>query len=136
MSIGGCVCGSINCKRYDICKRAICEEENKQHYVTNWHDYGSVNYTDDKIEEEYCCGERGNYAMFEPLEEKIMDDRIYMKQDRLDIYYNSGKSEDGTVYDRPCLTVARNNYEDMTIENKFYDDEAVELYKKLTEYRR
>lgn len=65
-----------------------------------------------------------------------MDDIVYMKEDRLSIYYNSGKSEDGTVYHRPCLTVARNNYQDMTIENKFYDDEAVELYKKLTEYRR
>lgn len=65
-----------------------------------------------------------------------MDDKIYIKEDRLDIYYNSGKSKDGTVYCRPCLTIARNNYQDMTIENKFYDDEAVELYKKLTEYRR
>ena len=65
-----------------------------------------------------------------------MNDRVYMKQDRLDIYYNSGTSEDGTVYDRPCLVVARNNYQDMTIENKFYDDEAIELYKKLTEHRR
>ena len=65
-----------------------------------------------------------------------MNDRVYMKQDRLNIYYNSGTSEDGIVYDRPCLVVARNNYQDMTIENKFYDDEAVELYKKLTEYRR
>ena len=130
MSVGGCVCGSTNCERYNICKRAICEEENKQYYVTNWHDYGSMNYTDNGIEEEHYCGERGNYAMFVP------HDRVYAKEDRLSIYYNSGELEDGTVYDRPCLTVARNNYKDMTIENRFYGDEAVELYKKLTEYKR
>lgn len=65
-----------------------------------------------------------------------MDDRVYIKEDRLTIYYDSGELEDGRVLGRPCLTVARNNYKDMTIENKFYDDEAVELYKKLTEYKR
>lgn len=65
-----------------------------------------------------------------------MDDKIYMDEDKLYIGYNSGTSKDGTVYDRPCLIVARSNYQDMTIENCFYDDEAVELYKKLTEYRR
>lgn len=69
MSIGGCVCGSTNCKRYNICKRAVCEEENKWYSSVNWHDYGSANCTDDGIEEEWYCGERGNYAMFEPLSE-------------------------------------------------------------------
>ena len=69
MSVGGCVCGSTNCKRYNICKRAVCEEENKWYSSVNWHDYGSVNYTDDGTEEEWYCGERGNYAMFEPLSE-------------------------------------------------------------------
>lgn len=143
MSIGGCVCGSTNCKRYEMCKRAICEEENKQYYVTNWYSYGSGRYTDDgKIEEEWYCGERGNYAMFEPLDEpskngnEVVDDRVYMKTDELDIYYNSGVSENGIIYDRPYLMVARYNKQDMTVENRFYDDEAVELYKKLTEYRR
>lgn len=76
MSIGRCVCGSTNCKRYDICKLAICEEENKQYYVTNWHDYGSVNYTDDGVEEKWCCGERGNYAMFKPLDNLTVEDAV------------------------------------------------------------
>ena len=52
MSIGGCVCGSTNCKRYNVCKRAICEEENKWYYTVNWSDYGSVNYTDNSVKEE------------------------------------------------------------------------------------
>lgn len=65
-----------------------------------------------------------------------MDDRVYIKQDNLIIHYYSGTSEDGTVYDRPCLIVARDDYQDMAIINKFRDDEAVELYKKLTECRR
>lgn len=73
MSIGGCVCGSTNCKRYNICKRAICEEENKWYNSVNWHDYGSARYTDNGVEEEWCCGERGNYAMFEPLDEPHID---------------------------------------------------------------
>lgn len=65
-----------------------------------------------------------------------MEDKVYMEEDILYISYNSGASEDGTVYGRPCLIVAKNNYLDMTIENRFYDNEAVELYKKLTECRR
>lgn len=85
MSIGGCVCGSTNCKKYNICKRAVCEEENKQYYVTNWHDYGSGRYTDDgKIEEEWYCGERGNYAMFEPIKKEWlinMNEKILTKEE-------------------------------------------------------
>ena len=73
MSIGGCVCGSTNCKRYNVCKRAICEEENKWYYTVNWSDYGSVNYTDNSVKEEWYCGEHGNYAMFEPLDEPHID---------------------------------------------------------------
>ena len=140
MSANGCVCGSINCKRYDICKRAICEEENKQYYETNWHDYGSVNYTNNGIEERYYCGKHGNYAMFIPLDHlttedvvKHDSDVIYVKEDRLDIYYNSGELEDGTVFDKPYLMVSRFR-QDMTVINRFYGDEAAELYKKLTEY--
>lgn len=73
MSVNGCVCGSTNCKRYNICKRAICEEENKWYYTVHWHDYGSANYTDNGVEEEWYCGEHGNYAMFEPLDEPHTD---------------------------------------------------------------
>jgi hypothetical protein len=73
MSIGGCVCGSTNCKRYDVCKRAIHEEENKWYCSVNWHDYGSGAFTDNGIKEEWYCGERGNYAMFEPLDESHID---------------------------------------------------------------
>lgn len=73
MSIDGCVCGSTDCKRYNICKRAICEEKNKWYNSVNWHDYGSVSYTDDRVEKEWCCGEHGNYAMFVPLDELHID---------------------------------------------------------------
>ena len=65
-----------------------------------------------------------------------MDDKVYMKEDRLEICYDSGASMDGTVYENPFLVVARYDKKDMTIVNCFYDDEAVELYKKLTEHRR
>ena len=68
MSINGCICGSTTCKKYNICKRAVHEEIGKIYYMVNWHDYGSVNYTDDRIEEKYYCGERGNYTMFEPID--------------------------------------------------------------------
>ena len=82
MSIGGCVCGSTNCKRYEMCKRAVCEEENKWYNSVNWHDYGSASYTDDgKIEEKWCCGENGNYAMFEPLDE------LHIKEIKINILF-------------------------------------------------
>ena len=68
MSIGGNVCGSTKCKKYNICKRAICEE-NKWYNTVNWHDYGSASFTEDGIEETWFCGEYGNYALFVPLDE-------------------------------------------------------------------
>ena len=74
MSVNGCVCGSTNCKRYDVCKRAICEEENKLYSTVHWYDYGSANYTDNGVEKEWYCGEYGNYAMFEPLDEPHIDE--------------------------------------------------------------
>lgn len=63
---------------------------------------------------------------------KLADDEVHVKEERLRIFYNDGVLKDEVVYIRPCLTVARDNYVDMTIENRFYDDEAIELYKKLT----
>ena len=62
-----------------------------------------------------------------------MDDRKYFKEDKLEIYYNSGELEDGTVLGEPYLMVARYK-QDMTVVNRFHGDEAAELYKKLTEY--
>ena len=128
------LCCSDKCEKRFECARADINNEG-MHCVENFYSFGTGTMTENGCEIEHWCGELGNYKMFEN-KNKIVDDIVYMKQDRLDVYYNSGKSEDGTVYCRPCLTVARNNYKDMTIENKFYDDEAVELYKKLIEYRR
>lgn len=62
-----------------------------------------------------------------------MDDKKYVKKDRLDIYYNSGEFKDGTVFGEPYLMVARYK-RDMTVVNRFHGDEAAELYKKLTDY--
>lgn len=126
-------CCSMKCeKRWNCAKH--CFNNVGEYPSEDYFTFGSGSISSNGCKVNYWCGELGNYKMFEN-KNKIVDDRVYMKQDRLDIYYNSGTSEDGIVYDRPCLTVARNNYKDMTIENKFYDDEAVELYKKLTEYK-
>ena len=63
-----------------------------------------------------------------------MNDRKYFKEDKLEIYYNSGELEDGTVLGEPYLMVTNHKYQDMIVVNRFHGDEAAELYKKLTEY--
>lgn len=78
----------------------------------------------------------GKHILYEKLRGKVMDDRKYFKEYRLEIYYNSGELEDGTVLDEPDLMVADHKYQDMIVINRFHGDEAAELYKKLTEYKR
>lgn len=72
------ICISTHCKKYFTCRKAH-PNDNKIHQAINWHNYGTFStgmptykedgtFTYDNAVEHYCCGEKGNYAMYEPIE--------------------------------------------------------------------
>lgn len=77
------ICISTHCKKYSTCKLAHPNflYDDKLHQAINWHDSGSYSTgfpthleNGDVIYNpirHYDCGEQGNYAMYEPIEQKV-----------------------------------------------------------------
>lgn len=65
-------CCSSHCKKYFDCRLADINNEGIN-LVNDYHEWGSCSYTDEGCAIEYCCGELGNYKMFEPVERINME---------------------------------------------------------------
>lgn len=61
-------CCSTQCERYWICARTY-----ENGLCVNWHDYGSGG---SEIADVSYCGSEGNYNMFKPVDECILENKI------------------------------------------------------------
>lgn len=61
------LCCSNTCeKRFECGMSAI--NNIGMHCVEDFSSFGSATYTDNGCEIEHCCGEKGDYKMFEPID--------------------------------------------------------------------